>query len=267
MPNIIANQDPIENNVFRFEVGGLPDLDPESGSLPFYTFFWEFGDGFYSTSPAPTHVYPAVQKNRDVKVTVNTNNTTDPGMSGGPLALTITVSELGGPGHFITPPEYSYMLEKDERGGMAVSCEPFEGADLVNVVCYRNPEGVPMSDGKIIIRYNELTEDVSPFTYVETREHFGETSTDVAANPSTGYKREVRIDFSGLSALSNRNLFVAFSVAANLTGHSSSAKMELSFWDTSGNPKGSSILVLPIVETLTPLIARIDETETVPAVP
>ena len=55
---IVAQQDTKYENVFTFEVADEPPLKQIAGApKAHYSYFWEFGDGTYSTEKNPRHIY------------------------------------------------------------------------------------------------------------------------------------------------------------------------------------------------------------------
>src|SRR5688572_11290381 len=69
-------QHSVDENRVRFSALTPPLQQMQGAPAAFYTYYWEFGDGDYSTEPTPTHTY---KKEGDHTVRLWTTNNYDNG--------------------------------------------------------------------------------------------------------------------------------------------------------------------------------------------
>jgi hypothetical protein len=158
----------VENGVVKFSSILRPLRQIAGAPEPFYTYFWEFGDGQFSFEKEPQHIYPDTL-NYDVRLFA-TNSYDDgkrpptrpkplkPGSSRPILAANKT---SGTPSFF-------------KSGGsveLKTNCMPKPGDDMMLVFGYRNkPEnGLASLSGTISLLYNDKEFSKDNFDLTETR--------------------------------------------------------------------------------------------------
>lgn len=166
----------VENGVVKFSSVLRPLRQIAGAPEPFYTYFWEFGDGQFSFEKEPQHIYPDTLK-YDVRLFA-TNSYDDgkrpptrpkplkPGSSR-PVLASVKSS-----------PEQLFF----KSGGsveMKTNCMPKPGDDMMLVLGYRNkPEnGIPNLGGTLSILYNDKEFNRDNFVLAEIRTYHNEKKT------------------------------------------------------------------------------------------
>lgn len=166
IPAIIHHH--IENGVIKFSSTLRPLRQIAGAPEPFYSYFWEFGDGQFSFEKEPQHIYPADLK-YDVRLYA-TNSYDDgkrpptrpkplkPGTSRPVLAAT---SPAGG----------SQFFKSGGTVEMKTNCMPKPGDDMMLILGYRNkPEnGIASLNGTLSILYNDKEFSKDNFELAEIR--------------------------------------------------------------------------------------------------
>ncbi|ALJ05271.1 hypothetical protein APS56_09115 [Pseudalgibacter alginicilyticus] len=134
----------------------------------FYTHFWEFGDGNYSTEENPKHIY----KNKgeyNVKLWATNNYDTGKPPTTRPKKVAITNVTT----------EYEEIASMDEDFILKRNREPVPDQEMVVVLSYKNIKDY-VTNGKLYLFYNELKYKANNFELIETRTHHNENkvSTD-----------------------------------------------------------------------------------------
>lgn len=134
----------------------------------FYTHYWEFGDGKYSTEKTPKHVY----KNKgeyDVKLWATNNYDTGKPPTTRPKKVAINNDAS----------EYEDIATMDEDFLLKRNREPVPDEDMVVILSYKNIKDY-VTNGKLYLFYNELKYKANNFELIETRTHYNEKniSTD-----------------------------------------------------------------------------------------
>ncbi|GAA3645766.1 hypothetical protein GCM10022397_33340 [Flavivirga jejuensis] len=146
-----------------------PALNQIAGApKAFYTHFWEFGDGHYSTEEKPKHVY----KNKgeyEVKLWATNNYDTGKPPTTRPKKIAITSMTTN----------YEDLATMDEDFTLKRNREPVPEEEMVVVMSYKNTKEY-VANGKIYLFYNELKYKTNNFELLETRTHHNEkdVSTD-----------------------------------------------------------------------------------------
>lgn len=152
----------------------------------FYTHFWEFGDGKYSTDETPKHIY----KNKgeyEVKLWATNNYDTGKPPITRPKKITInSVSE-----------DYEETALMDEDFALKRNREPVPDEEMVTIMSYKNTKEYA-TNGKLYLFYNELKYKADNFELIETRAHHKEK--DVSVN-NFAYTRKIDNDNSYLASL------------------------------------------------------------------
>ena len=109
----------------------------------FYTYFWEFGDGNYSTEEQPKHVYKELG-DYNVKLWATNNYDNGKPPSSRPQKVVITSVE--------TP--YNDTASMVDEFTLKRNREPIPTEEMVVVLSYKNPKDY-VTNGKIYLFYNE----------------------------------------------------------------------------------------------------------------
>jgi hypothetical protein len=165
-----------DNNVMFSAV--TPQLVQIQGApQAFYTYYWEFGDGHYSTDPKPKHNY---KKEGEYKVQLWTTNNYDNGKPPPSRPKKVAVKKIA---HLDTEEKRDNL---DEHSGFRVQTNraPVPDEEMVVIVSYKNPFDYP-SNGKLYLFYNEQRFKADNFSRSEVRTHYGEKEvlehTNIAA--------------------------------------------------------------------------------------
>ncbi|MDN5216774.1 hypothetical protein QQ020_32185 [Fulvivirgaceae bacterium BMA12] len=166
------------DNVFTFEVANEPPLKQIAGApKAHYSYFWELGDGSYSTEKNPRHIYND-KKNGKVKVSLTNNY----GTGGVPRLRPKNRKDFQKKGLTEVPAtkwekgkKPNSPLSKNESIKLFNNHSPRPKDPLVNVLSYQNngKDALPTS-GTIYLFYNEKSFPYDNFTFVESRTHHGE---------------------------------------------------------------------------------------------
>lgn len=159
----------------------LRPLRPIAGAPePFYTYFWEFGDGQFSFEKEPQHVYPdtslyqvrlfATNSYDDGKRPPTRPKPLKPGSSRPILASNIGAGRST---------EASFFKSAGSIE-MKTNCMPKPDEDMMLVFGYKNKRehGIANLSGTLSILYNDKEFDKDNFVLTETRSYHGEQQTE-----------------------------------------------------------------------------------------
>jgi hypothetical protein len=223
----------------------LPPLPPPvpGGKQPFYSWFWEFGDGSYSKEESPLHAYRAPgPREALLTATVHYDDGKSPKKKKRPIETKAGYADAG----------RNPAPEKPARQAIALKAvrEPRPGEELTLVVHYANI-GRSAASGRLHLFFNERKFQSRHFQFQEARTHFGETpeqayslldqpesrtslesalgflpvgmlipeGTDGAGLLTTArrqYRDEQAWHFAGLEPGAQRNLFVTLDATASM---------------------------------------------------
>ncbi|AUP78973.1 PKD domain-containing protein [Flavivirga eckloniae] len=166
-----------------------PALNQIAGApKAFYTHFWEFGDGHYSTEEKPKHIY----KNKgEYEVKLWVTNNYDNGKPPTTRPKKIAVNSITTDYNDIASMDDSFILKRNR--------EPLPEEEMVVVMSYKN-EKEYVTNGKIYLFYNELKYKADNFELLETRTHHNEKS--ISAN-SFAYTNNIDDDGTYLASVNN----------------------------------------------------------------
>lgn len=140
-----------------------PTLNQIAGApKAFYTFYWEFGDGNYSTKKTPEHTY----KNKgeyEVKLWATNNYDTGKPPTTRPKKVAINSNTN----------TYNDIASMDEDFILKRNREPIPNEEIVTILSYKNTKVYP-TNGKIYLFYNELKYKANNFELTDTRTHHNE---------------------------------------------------------------------------------------------
>ncbi len=161
---------PDKNGAVHFTPKCPPLTEPVPGApKPFYTYYWEFGDGGFSFEPDPTHTY--ADGGNYLAILAATAHYDDkkkpPGIG--------TRSVLADAGTNKAQELADVFTEKYTALGMRTNREPRAEEDLILVVSYRNNSKMT-SDGRLHLFFNEKKFPAPHFTFQNARTPFGEVN-------------------------------------------------------------------------------------------
>jgi len=187
------------NNKVQFSVDA-PQLRQIAGApKAFYSNFWEFGDGHYSTDKNPKHTY----KNKGEYTTrlAATNNYDDgPPPTSRPKKINITdVSSTD------YDDENNNLIDKYQGFRLLNNREPSPNQEMQFVMSYANSADYT-TQGKLYVFFNEKKFKSNNFSLIDTRTYHGEIekkeTLDLAYQKSISYKKLVLT--TGIQTISNQ---------------------------------------------------------------
>ena len=167
---------PIQNkNTFLFK-SEKPALNQIAGApKAFYSYYWEMGDGNYSTKAEPQHTY---KKSGTYEVKLWATNNYDSGKTPTTRPQKVTTTDKAD----TSENEVQLM---DDNIVLKRNREPLPEEDFVVILSYKNEKNY-VTNGKIYIYYNEKEFKNDNFELLETRnyhnENIQEISSDLAYN-------------------------------------------------------------------------------------
>ncbi|MDO5979330.1 PKD domain-containing protein [Flavivirga spongiicola] len=166
-----------------------PTLNQIAGApKAFYTHYWEFGDGHYSTEEKPKHVYKSIGE-YEVKLWATNNYDTGKPPTTRPKKIAI---------NSITT-DYEDLAIMDKDFTLKRNREPVPEEEIVTIMSYKNIKNY-VTNGKIYLFYNELKYKTNNFELLEARTHHKEKniSTDEFA-----YTNNIDNEGTYLASLNN----------------------------------------------------------------
>ncbi len=150
-------------------------LSPETPTLQqiagapkaFYTYYWELGDGHYSTEKHPKHIYKD-KGNYEVKLWATNNYDTGKPPTSRPKKIAVNT---------ITT-TYQDLAIMDENFTLKRNREPLPEEEMVAIMSYKNTKDYT-TNGKVYLFYNELKYKANNFELLETRTHHNERNISV----------------------------------------------------------------------------------------
>ncbi|WP_340201531.1 PKD domain-containing protein [Ascidiimonas sp. W6] len=143
-----------------------PPLNQIAGApKAFYTHYWEFGDGHYSTEENPKHTY---SKKGTYEVTLWATNNYDTGKPPTTRPKKVAIDTV------TTAMKETASMETDFE--LLRNREPIPNEEMVAILRYKNLKNYA-TNGKIYLFYNEHKYNANNFELVATRTHHGEKAT------------------------------------------------------------------------------------------
>lgn len=140
-----------------------PPLNQIAGApKAFYTYFWEFGDGNYSTDSLPKHTYRNIGE-YNVKLWATNNYDTGKPPTTRPKKVVVTSIEN----------EYDDTSSMHEDFTLKRNREPVPNEEMVVVMSYKNPKDY-VTNGKIYLFYNEQKYKGNNFNIKDTKVYYNE---------------------------------------------------------------------------------------------
>ena len=166
-----------------------PALNQIAGApKAFYTHYWEFGDGHYSTEEHPKHVY----KNKgEYEVKLWATNNYDTGKPPTTRPKKIAVNSI--------TTDYEDLAIMDEDFTIKRNREPVPEEEIVAIMSYKNMKNYA-TNGKVYLFYNELKYKANNFELLETRVHHNEKN--ISAN-GFAYTRNIDNESTYIASLNN----------------------------------------------------------------
>jgi hypothetical protein len=183
-----------ENGVTKF-TSELRPLRPIAGApAPFYTYFWEFGDGTFSFEESPVHIYTT--RRDSILVRLFATNNYDDGKRP-PTRPKPIIRPPASPKPAIAKPMLAsnYNLFKmDGNIEMKTNCMPKPGDEMMLVFGYRNKaeNGQQSLNGTIAIMYNDVEFNKNNFELAAVRTYHNEKTTDLKPMLNSAYYRKTR---------------------------------------------------------------------------
>ncbi|AJR03120.1 PKD domain-containing protein [Siansivirga zeaxanthinifaciens] len=166
-----------------------PKLNQIAGApKPFYTHFWEFGDGNYSTVPNPKHTY---KKTGEYEVKLWATNNYDNGKPPTTRPKKIAINSI--------TTEYVEQANMDEDFILKRNREPVPDQEMVLVMSYKNTKDY-ISNGKLYMFYNEQKYKAANFEILETRTYHNEKNVP---NDAIVFTNNIDDDGKYLASINN----------------------------------------------------------------
>lgn len=149
----------------RFDSELRPLRGVAGAPAPFYTYFWEFGDGSFSFEQNPTH-----QFNRDsVMVRLYATNNYDDGKRPPTKPRPI---KTGSSRPMLA--SNTGMFGQDEDILLKTNCMPKPNDELILVIGYRNSTGLPSTSGTLALFFNDTEFNRKNFDLIDARTYNSE---------------------------------------------------------------------------------------------
>jgi len=195
----------IEYNVNANEVNftpKTPELNQIAGApKAFYTHYWEFGDGNYSTEENPKHIY----KNKgEYEVKLWATNNYDTGKPPTTRPKKVVVNSVSADYKEVASMETDFDLKRNR--------EPIPNEEIVAILRYKNTKEYT-TNGKLYMFYNEHKYKANNFELTDTRTHHEEKTV---LEDGFAYTYNIDDDRTYLAS-SNDAIFEASSVLQDST--------------------------------------------------
>lgn len=203
VPAIIHHK--TENSVTKFTAELRPLRGIAGAPAPFYTYFWEFGDGGFSFEESPSHVFSRYDS---IMVRLFATNNYDDGKR--PPTRPKPIIRPAGPKPSVAKP----MLAANgvntlfKMGGnieMKTNCMPKPGDDMMLVLGYRNKaeNGQQNLNGTIALMYNDVEFSNNNFDLAAARTYHNEKKSDLKPLLNTAFlnrKNQAPVYYASLEA-------------------------------------------------------------------
>ncbi|KJD35331.1 hypothetical protein PW52_10895 [Tamlana sedimentorum] len=167
-----------------------PQLNQIAGApKAFYTHYWEFGDGQFSTEENPTHVYKE-KGEYNVKLWATNNYDTGKPPTSRPKKVVINSTNITFDD--VATMNNDFILKRNR--------EPVPDEEMVAIVRYKNIKNYT-TNGKIYLFYNENEFKADNFEILETRMYHNEKSSDANTFTYTGKMDSDVFDIASVSAI------------------------------------------------------------------
>lgn len=161
-PRTASISSDIRGNTVQFNAN-TPPLNQIAGApKAYYSHYWEFGDGHYSTEKEPKHTY---KEKGDYEVKLWATNHYDNGKAPATRPQSVSINE--------TPHDAQDTSSMTDDLELRKNREPIPNEELVLVMSYKN-EKQYVTGGKLYLFYNEEQYKANNFELSEVRTYHGE---------------------------------------------------------------------------------------------
>ncbi|OEK09720.1 PKD domain-containing protein [Flavivirga aquatica] len=157
----------------------------------FYTHYWEFGDGHYSTKETPKHVY---KKAGEYEIKLWATNNYDVGKPPTSRPKKVAINNITSTYEDIASMSEDFTLKRNR--------EPVPDQDMVVIMSYKNAKDY-VANGKIYLFYNELQYKANNFELTETRTYYNEKNT---LNDAFTFTNNIDDDRTYLASIDNKTI-------------------------------------------------------------
>lgn len=185
-----------DKNKVVFQAPQRPLRGIAGAPQPFYTYFWEFGDGKFSFEQQPLHVY---KDTGTYNVLLYATNNYDDGKPPPRRRKKVPVKEKV---HYALQRNNS-LFKKDGAIEMRVNRQPSPGQEMVLVIGYRNIHSSTPVNGSLVLFYNERQFRPGNFEILEERPYNSEQTSTLSA---VAHTRSEIIQTGETSILSGPNI-------------------------------------------------------------
>ena len=165
----------VEGDALRFNAELRPLRQIAGAPEPFYSYFWEFGDGHFSFDKDPVHAY---RDGGSYNVRLYATNNYDDGKPP-PTRPKKVEAPKSPPSKLASLPPQLFKTE----GGIELKANrmPRPNEEFVVLIGYRNKQewSIPELSGKLVILFNEKQFTNDNFSFVEVRTHHNEQRTSL----------------------------------------------------------------------------------------
>lgn len=155
-----------QGNLVSFKPETPPLYQKAGAPKAYYSYYWEFGDGHFSTKKEPQHTY---QKKGDYDIRLWATNYYDNGKTPTTRPNSVSVKS--------TPANEKDMAFMSEDIQLRKNRDPIPDEEIVVVMSYKNPKQY-VTEGKLYLFYNEKKYKADNFETEGMRSYHGEKITD-----------------------------------------------------------------------------------------
>jgi len=161
----------MESDAIRFGAELRPLRQIAGAPEPFYSYFWEFGDGHYSFEKDPVHAY---SDSGSYNVRLYATNNYDDGKP--PPTRPKKIEAPKAPPSKLASLPTPQFFKSGEAIELKANRMPRPAEEMVLLIGYRNKQewSIPGLSGKLVILFNEKQFTRDNFTFIEARTHHKE---------------------------------------------------------------------------------------------
>lgn len=155
-----------QGNLVSFKPETPPLYQKAGAPKAYYSYYWEFGDGHFSTKKEPQHTY---KKQGDYDIRLWATNYYDNGKTPTTRPSSVSVKS--------TPADEKDMAFMSEDIQLRKNRDPIPDEEIVVVMSYKNPKQY-ITEGKLYLFYNEEKYKADNFENKDIRSYHGEKITN-----------------------------------------------------------------------------------------